>query len=112
MHYAAMAGDVPTIDLLASRGLSADDLAIVDNAVTPLQVALQYKRLPAARRLQQLRDAMQALVHERDRALEAAEAEEQEVNGRKQEERSGTAENYTASTLTAGNDGSLLVSSH
>ena len=56
MHYAAMAGTVPMIELLASHGLAADDAATIAG-VTPLQVALEYKRLPAARSLQQLRDA-------------------------------------------------------
>mmetsp|Transcript_34097 Transcript_34097/g.89652 ORF Transcript_34097/g.89652 Transcript_34097/m.89652 type:complete len:674 (+) Transcript_34097:66-2087(+) len=55
MHYAAMAGTIPVIDLLASRGLAVDDAATIVGS-TPLQVALEYKRLPAARRLQQLRD--------------------------------------------------------
>ena len=55
MHYAAMAGALPAVDFLSARGLTADEAAAV-SGVTPLQVALEYKRLPAARRLQQLRD--------------------------------------------------------
>ena len=60
MHYAAMAENgLPVIEWLAARGLTADDKATFAS-VSPLQVALEYKRLAAARRLQQLCDMSQA----------------------------------------------------
>ena len=59
LHYAAMGGSLEAVELLASRGIAADVASSggSDASVTPLQVALEYKRLPVARRLQQLRDA-------------------------------------------------------
>eukprot|EP00965_Chrysotila_dentata_P146781 4846546-Pleurochrysis_carterae.AAC.2 len=54
MHYAAMAGKIPIIEWLFQQGLSVEEES--HDATTPLAVALQYKRLEAARRLQQLRD--------------------------------------------------------
>ena len=55
MHYAAMAGATPLVDLLHEQGLS---VTVESPAgVTPLQVALEYKRLPTARHIQGLRDA-------------------------------------------------------
>ena len=55
LHFAAMGGSVETIEWLISQGLFAADLpATVGDPTTPLQIALEYKRIPAARRLQQL----------------------------------------------------------
>jgi hypothetical protein len=55
MHYAAMGGVVALVEWLSEVGMDVS----VENpeGVTPLQVALEYKRLTVARRLQQLRDA-------------------------------------------------------
>ena len=55
MHYAAMGGVVAVVEWLSEVGMDVS----VENpeGVTPLQVALEYKRLTVARRLQQLRDA-------------------------------------------------------
>ena len=44
------------IEFLTQKGLAPDDAATITGS-TPLEVALEYKRLAAARRLQQLRDA-------------------------------------------------------
>ena len=55
MHYAAMGGSLAVIEWLASKGLQTD--AEAPSGATPMRVALEYKRMPAARRLQQLRDA-------------------------------------------------------
>ena len=60
MHYAAMAGTIPVVEWLSAQGLDVDTQS--PSGATPLQVALEYKRLPAARRLQQLRDAARAGV--------------------------------------------------
>ena len=57
LHYAAMAGALSAVEWLVAQGLAPDDVATVGEGVTPLQVALEYRRLPVAKRLQQLRDA-------------------------------------------------------
>lgn len=56
LHYAAMGGSAETVEWLTARGLAPDMPSTVGDPVTPLQVALEYKRLPAAKRLQQLQD--------------------------------------------------------
>lgn len=55
MHYAAMAGSLPLIQWFAEQGLAPDCES--SSGASPIEVALEYKRLPAARLLQQLRDA-------------------------------------------------------
>ncbi|KAL1507296.1 hypothetical protein AB1Y20_008142 [Prymnesium parvum] len=55
MHFAAMGGATALIEWLAQRGSSPDEMT--PSGVSPLQVALEYKRLPAARLLQRLRDS-------------------------------------------------------
>ena len=54
VHFAAMAGNIKLIEFLAHNGFDLEHPS--PNGVTPIQVALEYKRLNAARRIQQLRD--------------------------------------------------------
>ncbi|KAL3928754.1 MAG: hypothetical protein SGPRY_002256 [Prymnesium sp.] len=56
MHFAAMGGAVEVCEWLAKQGIDPEVEA--PNQVTPIKVALEYKRLHAARRLQQMRDAI------------------------------------------------------
>ena len=45
MHYAAMAGAIPVVEWLAEQGVSVEVES--PDGVTPLKVALDYKRLHA-----------------------------------------------------------------
>ena len=55
MHFAAMGGSLSLIEWLVAQGLPTEIES--PSGVSPIQVALEYKRLPAARLLQQLRAA-------------------------------------------------------
>ena len=77
MHWAAMGGATELCEWLEMEGGLSPDEPNPDG-VTPLQVALEYKRLHTARRLQQLRDqrrddATRAEL-EKERAAEEAAA--------------------------------------
>ena len=59
MHFAAMSGAVPLLVWLAENGLAPDVLsepADGSEPVTPLHVAMEYKRMLAAERLRVLQD--------------------------------------------------------
>ena len=75
MHYAAMAGSIAAVEWLAKQGLAPDVDSSVPPVVTPLQVALEYRRLSTVRKLQQIRDAKARRLEEEAEAAAAAEAE-------------------------------------
>ena len=50
MHFAAMGGAISVCEWLAQQGMEPDIEA--PGSVTPMKVALEYKRMPTARRLQ------------------------------------------------------------
>ena len=60
MHWGAMGGSMDVIEWLDSLGVDPDDHSPDD--VTPIQVALEYKRIEVARRLQVLRDRRRAAM--------------------------------------------------
>ena len=60
LHFAAMGGAIPVVEWLLEQGF--DVMTEAPGGVTPLAVALEYKRFNTVRRLQQLRDA-QARQH-------------------------------------------------
>ena len=54
MHWAAMGGSTELCEWLETKGIEIEVES--PDGTTPLQVALEYKRLATARRLQQIRD--------------------------------------------------------
>ena len=62
LHFAAMAGELGTVEWLIQQGVHPDVPDGLGKGVTPLQLALEYKRLQVARRLQQLRGSTGAKV--------------------------------------------------
>ena len=54
LHFAAMGGAIPVVEWLLEQGF--DVMTEAPGGVTPLAVALEYKRFATVRRLQQLRD--------------------------------------------------------
>ena len=54
LHFAAMGGAIPVVEWLLEQGF--DVMTEAPGGVTPLAVALEYKRFTTVRRLQQLRD--------------------------------------------------------
>ena len=72
---AAMAGSIAAVEWLAKQGLAPDVDSSVPPVVTPLQVALEYRRLSTVRKLQQIRDAKARRLEEEAEAAAAAEAE-------------------------------------
>ena len=54
LHFAAMGGAIPVVEWLLQQGF--DVMTEAPGGVTPLAVALEYKRFATVRRLQQLRD--------------------------------------------------------
>ena len=104
MHWAAMGGATEVIEWLDS--LHVDPECANPDGITPLHVALEYKRLDVARRLQQLRDtrkndpdgtiaAAQAAARQRaaeEHARQRAEAEAEEARHRAEAEASAARE--------------------
>ena len=75
MHYAAMAGALPLLVWLVDNGLAPDVRSRpLDESepVSPLQVALEYRRLDAAERLRVLHDGLAFLAPFPPEATDAA----------------------------------------
>ena len=70
MHYGAMGGSIEVVEWLESLGMDVDAEGL--EGVTPLKVALEYKRLAMARRLQQTRSLPLAPAAHRDFAAMSA----------------------------------------
>lgn len=61
MHFAAMSGAIPMLDWLADHDLSVDALSTPSDgspAVTPLEVAAEYKRHAAVEHLRRLKEGI------------------------------------------------------
>ena len=71
LHFAAMGGAIPVVEWLLEQGF--DVMTEAPGGVTPLAVALEYKRFNTVRRLQQLRDAAHAAAEKAAAAKAAAE---------------------------------------
>ena len=60
LHFAAMGGAIPVVEWLLEQGFDVEEpsraTATAPGGVTPLAVALEYKRFTTVRRLQQLRN--------------------------------------------------------
>ena len=75
MHFAAMGGATSCCEWLETLGLTTEVES--PDGTTPLQIAIEYKRLATARRLQQIRDLRRRGIDHVEEARLAAEEQAQ-----------------------------------